>query len=173
MRERFFKGMLGFLESHPSKIIARAEIQILFRATAKAFEKRGCCVLFSKDPLKEYALFTAACMETPADRGRLYAVSLTLGRKIRKVTGFTDASLLKRLVFLLYRNIGITMTGQLPGMVTVTACYFAGVYSKEQCSFISAMDAGIIAGICGDGTLAFSKRITEGCKQCTACFRKE
>ena len=35
------------------------------------------------------------------------------------------------------------------------------------------VDAGIIAGLYGGGTLRFSERITEGCGQCRAVFRKE
>lgn len=123
--------------------------------------------------LRAYALFTKQCMEdagSEIDPLRLYSLSYNLGRKVRALTSFTDQEDLERLVFLLYRNIGITMKGNIPGILTVPACYFSHVYTPEQCSLISAMDAGIIAGICGDGTLHFSQRLTEGCPCCRAYF---
>lgn len=50
----------------------RMMIQILLLATAKGFERKGRCVLFSKDPLQDYAAFTKECMQTEADRKKLY-----------------------------------------------------------------------------------------------------
>ncbi len=171
MREKFFKRVLCYLERHPSKLFARFQIQILLLATARAFEKKGQCILFSKDCLNVYSRFTKDCMKGyPADQKRLYRVAFKLGRKIRKIVGFTKSEDLNRLVFLLYRNIGITMSGNIPGELLISKCYFSNVYTAKQCSQISAMDMGIIAGVCGEGILMFTERITEGCDHCMAKF---
>lgn len=170
MRERLFRKLIRSFEGRPSGFVSRIQIQILTNATAEAFKSNGKCVLFSKDPLMDYAEFTKKCMNSAADPEKLFKVSLDLGEKVRKVTGFTDPADLTRLVFFLYRNIGISMSGEIPGELTISECFFSRVYSAEQCCLISAMDHGIIAGICGDGMLSFCERITEGCEHCTARF---
>ncbi len=170
MRIYIFKKFLDFLERHSFGLIARIQIQILLLATAKGFQKKAKIILFSKDCLEEYAKFTKACMKNQSDQKRLFGISYELGRRIREIAGFTDKGDLQRLVFYLYRNIGITMTGDIPGEVHVLNCYFSQLYSSAECSEISAMDAGIIAGICGNGTLIFTQRITEGCQYCKAHF---
>ena len=58
------------------------------------------------------------------------------------------------------------------GEIVVTDCYFSRFYTPEQCAIMSSVDSGIIAGLCGGGTLTFTERITEGCRQCRACFSK-
>ncbi len=168
IRERISKALLDILELHPSEVFARLQLQILLGATARAFDQRGQCILFAKDPLQEYGMFTKTCMASGAEQRRLYQVSLRLGRRVRTVLGLTNPEDLKRLVFLLYKNIGITMTGEIPGEIVVSECFFARIYSGMECRYISAMDAGIVAGICGDGTMTFVQRMTEGCEQCVA-----
>ena len=58
------------------------------------------------------------------------------------------------------------------GEIVVTDCYFSRFYTPEQCAIMSSVDSGIIAGLCGGGTLTFTERITEGCRRCRACFSK-
>ena len=58
------------------------------------------------------------------------------------------------------------------GEIVVTDCYFSRFYTPEQCAVMSSVDSGIIAGLCGGGTLTFTERITEGCRRCRACFSK-
>lgn len=58
------------------------------------------------------------------------------------------------------------------GEIVVTDCYFSRYYTPEQCAVMSSVDSGIIAGLCGGGTLTFTERITEGCGRCRACFSK-
>lgn len=58
------------------------------------------------------------------------------------------------------------------GEIVVTDCYFSRYYTPEQCAVMSSVDSGIIAGLCGGGTLTFTERITEGCRRCRACFSK-
>lgn len=172
MREVIFKRIINILDKHPSKLLARIQIQILVHITAKAFQKKERCVLFSKNALMRCVEYTKACIDAQGERDQLYQMALRLGKQIRKLTGFTDPEDLKRLVFLLYRNIGITMTGEIPGEILVTECYFSNMYSAKHCMGISAMDRGVIVGICDIENLRFTERITEGYMQCKVCALK-
>ena len=98
----------------------------------------------------------------------LFRDAARLGRRIRRISGLSSTSDLEKLIFMLYRNIGITMTGKLPGEITVSKCYFSHYYTPEQCRVMSYVDSGIISGILGGGRLTFSQRITEGCACCKA-----
>ena len=175
LRARLFPRLLDLAERHAVQPAAAVQIQILMGATARAFGVRNRQVWYlpPAEALRRYAEFTVSCMsryegkEPAADLSRrLYRQAFRLGRRIRVVTGFTSREDLSRLVFFLYRTIGITMTGQLPGEFLVSSCYFSGCYTPKQCALMSAMDAGIIEGICGDGRLVFTERITEGCGRC-------
>ncbi|MBP3899842.1 MAG: hypothetical protein J6D53_00035 [Blautia sp.] len=100
----------------------------------------------------------------------LFRAAYLTGRQVRRLTGFTAGEDISRLTFWLYRNLCITMTGQIPGKIMVKNCYFSKYYSPEDCRIMSYVDSGIISGLCGGGRLTFTKRITEGCKMCTAYF---
>lgn len=180
MRKYFFGWFLQFLEKHPQKIVNKVQLMLLLRCTSKGFgvKPRGKAqkILFSGDALLEYAVVSKELMKNyrgEEDRLRLFQTAYTLGTRIRKITGFTDSDQLTRLVFLLYRNIGITMTGTIPGELLIHRCAFAEVYSPTECSRMSAMDSGVIAGIFGGGALEFSERLTDGCANCKACFKLE
>ena len=175
----------------------RVELQILMNATARAFGVPGKRIrsLHWEKALREYAEFTAACTNAyieerksvlppsvpPSDEEsksdvlpaaeRIYQTAYRLGAAVRRITGFREPADLRLLVFRLYAGIGIYLRGKLPGSFVVTDCFFSHFYSPEQCALMSAMDAGIIAGIFGGGRLEFSGRITEGCSHCSACFR--
>ena len=102
----------------------------------------------------------------------LFRDAARLGRRIRRISGLSSTSDLEKLIFMLYRNIGIEMTGSLPGEITVSKCYFSRYYTPEQCRIMSYVDSGIISGIMGGGRLKFSQRITDGCQCCNANFCK-
>ncbi len=128
--------------------------------------------------LRKYAEFTTACMELlgsgetigEENSDRLYQDAYRLGSIFRKVTGFRERADLDRLIFYLYRNIDIDMSGSTGSELIVSDCYFSNFYTPEQCMMMSNVDSGIIAGICGGGHLEFTERITEGCERCRACF---
>lgn len=171
MRSRVFKALLTALEIKTPGWVKSAEIQILLNATAAAFKQPGRMVfsLSEEKALEAYADFTTKCIpESAADRKRVYQKAYDLGRKIRKITGFSEAADRERLIRYLYSNIGIEVTGNLPGEITIPSCYFSRVYSPEQCRTMSLMDWGIIAGIYGGGKLVFTERITQGCGRCRA-----
>ncbi len=157
----------------PSWFVA-VQLQILIGISARAYKMPGKTVLFlpPQRALREYASFTKSCMESGRDGEKnLFKEAYAVGRMIRKITGFTENEDLGRLIFLLYRNIGITIRGKLPGDIVIPRCYFSRYYTPRQCQVMSNVDAGIIAGIFGGGNLVFTERITEGCRSCRACFK--
>lgn len=170
MRARLFRRLIRAAEKHELKILQDIELRVLMLLAAKSFDMpKGC----SDSSLEGYALFTKKCMEEgSADPERLYNDAYELGSRIRKITGLSSDPDLERLIFLLYRNIGIDMSGSIRGTFTVDECYFSNYYTADQCALMSNVDSGIIGGICLGGHLEFSERITEGCGRCRACFDK-
>lgn len=174
MREVLLKKGLDRLEKHTPKKLAMFEIQVLADITARGFgvPRKKIPGRSPERALREYALFTKACCETvEADPERLYEEAYKAGSRIRKLTGVKDSNDCARLVFYLYRNIYITMSGRIPGEITVSDCYFGRIYTPGHCRIMSNVDSGIIAGISGGGKLEFTERITEGCKRCRAEFK--
>ena len=175
MRAHIFRKLLRSLERHPRGLFSRIQLQILLNVTAQAFDVTGKQIwhLPCERALEEYAIFTENAMRlSDADPHRLYQEAYVLGSRIRRITGFTDHGDLQRLIFFLYRNIGIHMDGRIPGEVVVSSCYFSQFYTPGQCALMSFMDSGIIAGLWGGGDLIFTGQITEGCGNCTAVFRR-
>lgn len=171
MRAGFFKLLLNALERHTPGCVKSIQIQILLNATAAAFgrPKKRVWHLSGREALAAYAACTAAWMsDCTTDRRRIFQCAYRLGRKIRRITGFSEAGDRERLVRYLYRNIGIKVTGHLPGEIIISSCYFSHVYTPEQCRTMSLMDRGIISGICGGGKLVFTERMTQGCGRCRA-----
>ena len=179
LRAAICRKLLHRLEKHTPPFLDALQIQILLGTTARAFGVKPMMVwyLAPEKALQRYASFTLACMQKAEgeQRGavlsqRLYRHALGLGSFLRRVTGFSRREDVDRLIFYLYRTIGIAMEGRIPGEITVTACCFSRYYSPWQCAMMSSMDAGVIGGICGGGRLRFTERITEGCGRCRACF---
>lgn len=194
------RGILRALEQYTPAWVVCLEIRILYRTTARAFgvpEKKiplwsaGQALRirdvrqalrtgfagqtlrngYAEQALRDYAAYSARClMRCKADPGRIYREAYRTGERVRRLTGFTEKADLERLVFYLYRNIGILMDGHLPGEIKVSSCYFSRFYTPEQCALMSYMDSGIIAGILGGGKIEFTERITEGCGGCKAFF---
>lgn len=175
MRAYVFKKLLDRWEWNAPKHFRLMQIRILANMTAKAFDVPPVRISASSAnrALVKYGAFTKRCLRSgTADPKRLYCVSYELGSRIRRMSGFTEKEDLQRLVFFLYRNIGITMEGSIPGEVVISKCFFSQGYTPAQCALISFIDSGIVAGLCGGGKLVFFRRITEGCGQCKACFYK-
>ncbi len=173
MRTFICRWLMRCFELHMPGWFRYLELRILMGTAADAFgiSRRRIRAGLRRGKFSDFAAFTAAASRHRADPARLYLAAFLLGRKVRRITGFTDAEDLRRLVFLLYRGIGISMEGTLPGCITVTECAFSSFYAPAQCRLMSAMDSGVIAGLFGGGKLVFSRRITEGCPCCRACFQ--
>lgn len=132
-----------------------------------------------KPALQAYAAFTKEQLEQmpaselPAVQERMYRISHRMGSLLRTILLIRTQKRARKVVFWLYRNIGITLDGACPGAITVRRCYFSACYTPEQCRIMSAMDRGIFVGLFGGGELTFTSRITEGCPCCHAVFSLE
>lgn len=179
--------LLHLLERHTPEVVVWIQLQILKDVTERAFGRRNgplkpgswSLLPFSgRDALAEYAALTVNCLKKACAvrdrakweecRRRLYLEAWRTGDRIRRITGFTKHEDVTRLVIYLYRNIGISMEGRIPGEIQVSGCYFSDYYTPQMCRLMSYMDAGIIAGISGGSRLRFTERITEGCGKCRA-----
>ncbi len=176
MNAKRFRKLLDRLDRRPSALFRRILLQTMMRTTAKAFEMPPERLFFRAPDhaLQLYADYTVSCMEhAAADPERIYDMSYELGERIRRWCGPQDPQEMQRLVFLLYRSIGITMRGELADHIEVPACFFSRIYTPEQCRIMSCMDSGIVSGICGGGRLIFTARLTEGCDRCIACLERK
>ena len=172
MRKKLFGRLMTKLERKHSKRFERIVLKTLMKHTASCF--RVPAVRLRRKALRDYAVFTEKCMETgDADPDRLYERSYALGKRIRRISGFREDGDLQRLVFLLYRYIGIDMSGDIRGDITVNSCFFSRFYDPRQCGIMSEIDSGIVSGIAGGGRLVFTERLTEGACACRACIKKE
>lgn len=169
---------LRALELHIPVWVARSAVRRLFEATASAF---GCDPVQMRGVRPEvlverYASFTARCAEQAlAQESDLDAVSRRmwtnaheLGVSLRRRLGVRTRAEALRAARVAYRMIGIDLRADEPGDVAVDRCAFAERYSPEVCRLMSALDAGLIAGLTAGGRLTFSERITEGRPRCLA-----
>ncbi len=135
--------------------------------------------LSAQEALSAFAVFTRREVErvlasgspTTADaiRARLHEGAQEMGLAVRRRLGIVTAADASRALRLLYHAVGIDMDADCrAGHITVGRCAFAGTYTPAVCAFISTLDAGIVGGITGGATLAFSERITEGARCCRA-----
>ena len=164
MRARVAKALLARPAGLPAWA-AMLEIHILSRATARGFGVPAPRLswLSRERALREYADFTARCARMgDTDLPRLRRSAFDLGARVRQLAGLRDQDSLQRLVFLLYRGLGIAMRGALPGEIVMDKCYFSAVYTPGACAVMSRVDEGVIAGVMGEGRLRFARRITEG-----------
>ena len=174
MRTQISRRLLSRFEKKTPDVFRRRQLQVLMDLAAESFgvPKEKLRKGSAEKALRQYAGFTCYCMGTRSvEEEKLFQGAYRLGDKIRQITGLTDDDDLKRLIVLLYRNIGIRMSieGRLGtermAEVTVSRCYFSRVYSPEECRLMS-----IVSGTCGGGKLQFSQRLTEGSESCRACF---
>ncbi len=143
------------------------------------------CGKSSRECLKLYREFTVYAVkscteeELPAFRQRLYRRAFRIGRCLALLPGIRAQEKRKRLIELLYRNIGIKVrdtdtqeSDEGVWNIKIPHCSFSPAYTPRVCRVMSGLDAGIICGILGGGKLEFVQRITEGCPYCTAHWRR-
>lgn len=182
MKKRISRRLLSRFEKNMPEHLQRRQLQVLMDLEAESFgmPKEKLCKGSAATALRQYADFTRRCMAAgTVDEEKLYQDAYRLGSKIRHMTELKDDEDLKRLIILLYRNIGIRMNiegkpgSEHTGKFTVSDCYFSRFYFPEECRIMSFVDSGIVSGICGGGRLQFSRRITEGCGFCRACLEED
>ena len=146
----------------------------LFRLTATAFGREAPNLRgqSSAKILDGYVRFTRSETEkaiqngtAPVLRINLYEQALILGRDIRAKLPICSQADAAAALTSLYGLLAIDMAVDPRGAVTVRRCSFAGHYTPEVCRFMSAMDEGIVSGLCS-GQLTFSQRLTEGTDRC-------
>ena len=161
-----------------SSLFRRIELQQLMDLTARAFRKPGKRVwtLPPDKGLEVYAGYTAGHLREGVDAELLRRMNLEayrVGKRLRRIFRIRTQEQAESLIFSLYKNIGIDMSGSIPGDIYVSRCYFCRHYTPEVCLAASALDEGIISGLAGKGALSFSQRLTDGCSCCRARFIKE
>jgi hypothetical protein len=169
---------LRALELRVPDVIARSALRRLFEATAAAFgsEPEDVDRLDRRALLERYASFTTRCAEQAlADQmdldvvsRRMWAHAYALGASLRRRLGVRTRADALRAARIAYRMIDIDLRADENGNVTVDRCGFAERYSPAVCRLMSALDAGLTAGLTDGGRLAFSERITEGRSRCLA-----
>jgi hypothetical protein len=172
---------LRMLDRHVPAAARRAALRTLFATTAAGF---GCPVpplggLDADALLRRYALFTRDQAEAALRDGRdllalqerLERGARRLGARLRaglRVRTTKDAMAAARVV---YGLLDIDFRGTGRGAITVRRCPFSEIYSADVCRLVSALDAGLLAGLSGGGRLEFTQRITEGAPCCLARLR--
>jgi hypothetical protein len=169
---------LRVLQRHLPAAARRAALRALFATTAAAF---GCPApplagLDADALLRRYAQFTAEQAEAAIRAGRdlealqarLERGARTLGARLRtglRVRTTEEAMAGARLA---YGLLDIDFQGTAEGGVTIPRCSFSTVYSPAVCRLVSALDAGLLAGLTAGARLTFSQRLTEGAPCCRA-----
>lgn len=157
--------------------IRRSQLRRLLICTAAAFGRPAPPMGLSfAGALRTYALFTRDLMEESFRLGedetklqaRLYRNAYEFGSELRKTLRPATPDEVRAALVLLYRAIGIKISFDADGDATVRACYFSTYFAGRDCRLISALDAGVAAGLSGGGRLVFTQRMTEGHEHCLA-----
>lgn len=160
--------------------LKKKELRNLFSITASAFGSSAPSTagLSFEECLTAFAHFTQTEVRKSIDRDenfqvlqdRLYRGAYEYGGKFRKKFGVSTVNDVMEASRMLYHILGIEFHGTSEGMITICPCFFSKHYSASTCRIISSLDAGMIAGLAGGGTLTFSQRITEGYDSCKAQY---
>ncbi len=188
------------LEKNTPEMIRKLEIYVLMKLTAascgnKAPSMRG---MKSRDCLKLYRDFTVKCVndfdkdKISSFRESMYQRAFKTGKLLSMLPGLKSVESRKRLVILLYKIIEIEIiypnsagnteditnsskrsNGEMDLFnIHIPHCSFSHAYTPRTCYVMSGLDAGIFCGIFGKGKFEFEQRITEGCRHCSAIYRK-
>jgi hypothetical protein len=169
---------LFLAEQYVPAFIKKRELKNLFQLTASAFARMVPSLDGTSfdDCLTEFALFTKTSVDRAKERdedlsaiqGLLFQRAYEYGRLWRKRFGITTMEEVMRGGRILYRAMGIEFRGTTQGTIEIDKCFFSSYYTPATCEAISAIDAGIMAGLSDGQLMSFSQRITEGCSSCKA-----
>ena len=170
--------LLPLLELYLPGPLKKKVLADLFSLTAQAFGVipppiRGMSYL---EALEAYALFTQREAERVLQEENdsevikrcLYDNARLLGKRLREKLRLRSAEDVLRTSKLLYKILEISFEGRTDGRVTIARCYFSRFYTNRICGLISALDAGVAAGLSGGGKLDFYQKLTEGRDSCKA-----
>jgi hypothetical protein len=160
--------------------VKKKELMNLFEIAASAFEKtvppmeglsfNECLAQFAHFTKLEVDKLNLRDEDLPTIQDLLHQSAYEFGYKFRKQFRISTTRDVMEVSRFLYKILGIEFKGTEKGSITISKCFFSQCYSPSTCRAMSSLDAGIIAGLSGGGTLAFSERITEGSKSCKAQF---
>ncbi len=168
-------NLLGRIaQRHLPEPIRKAVLVRLFTDTATALGGVAppLRTLNAEQTLAVFRDFTAQAAvsqnASPAAFERLFAVTHRYGKRLRSAFGVASTDDAMAVARVVYRAIGIDFVGRTTGEITFNRCFFSEVYTPQICAFMSALDAGLLAGLSDGGRLVFSERITEGHPCCRA-----
>ncbi len=174
--------LLFLAEKYIPTFIRKKELKNLFQLTASAFERNAPSLdgLSYDDCFVEFALFTETSVHLLGNQDerisiiqeKLFQRAYEYGTLWRKRFGITTMNEAMKAGKIFYRAIGIDFRGTEQGDIEINKCFFSQYYSPATCKLISSLDAGILAGLNGEGKLTFSQRITEGSGSCKAQFNE-
>jgi hypothetical protein len=101
---------------------------------------------------------------------RLLDGAFRLGQELRHELRISSAKDAMTAARILYKTLKMDFRGNGLGDIVIRKCFFSRLYSPEVCRLMSSVDAGILAGLIGGGTLDFTQRLTEGYGCCRAHF---
>lgn len=162
-------GLPGFIK--------RQKLLALIRAAADAFSvarpdfgKETYARILDRfaDLAEDWSRAAAREGRTGDVAARLFVNSKRIGDEAREAFRPRDTSEVMAAARILYAAIGIDFRGDGEGLIRIARCRFSRRFSPGTCRLMSAMDAGILAGLAGNGGLAFSARLTEGAEACLA-----
>lgn len=153
----------------------------LFRLTARAFGEDPPAVgSFGRDlSLERYAIFTRNLVGASIQDGKDLAAiqtelrreAFSFGESVRRRFRLRQRTDALRALRLAYKSMGIVLTVDAQGSITISRCFFSRFYRPETCRVVAALDEGLMAGMLGEGDLEFQERITDGQTRCRAVFR--
>jgi hypothetical protein len=168
-------NVLGRLaQRHTPEPVRKALLTRLFADTAAALGRpmpspRGQS---ADEVLSAFRSFTARVpveqAALPAISHKLFHVTLVYGTWLRRVLGVRSSGDVMAAAHLVYRAIGIDFKGDEGGEIIINRCFFSQAYTPSVCQVMSALDAGLLAGLSGGSRLVFTRRITEGYTSCRA-----
>ncbi len=160
--------------------VRRRAIAELFDATAVAFgvPPPGRSRASAAQLLDSYARCTAEWADRALTSGcdlsviraRLYRAANLIGARLRTRTGVSSRRDALRIARAVYGMLRIDFRPSMDGTVRIPRCFFSRYYRGAVCELISALDAGLLAGLTGGDRLEFRQRITEGAPMCVACL---
>ncbi|MBQ7441633.1 MAG: hypothetical protein IJV52_09025 [Prevotella sp.] len=158
-----------------NSLFRRIQLQLLMNLTTRAFGKPAVrtWTMTNDKALQVYAEYTRDHLRDGVSEQLLQRMSeeaYRMGKRLRVLFCLRNPERTMRYITALYWNIGIELTGEVPGRLCFKRCFFSRYYTPAVCLAASALDEGIIRGLAGVGSLTFQQRITEGKDCCKAKF---
>jgi hypothetical protein len=168
-------NLLGRLaQVYVPPLVRRWLLTRLFEQTAAAFAISPSVAPHggNRQVLEAFADYSAraamARSPSPNTVRRLFEGTRSDGAWLRRALGVNSTRDVMAVARIVYRALGIDFAGNPLGEIRINRCFFSTRYTPETCQLMSALDAGLLAGLSNGGHLVFSQRITEGYPCCRA-----